>query len=80
MTAQELADRAGISRTTLYRIEKGEAGAEIGIVFEVASLVGVGLFQYDERTLAMHNARLGEKLTLLPKSVRRSVREVDDDF
>jgi hypothetical protein len=28
----------------------------------------------------MHNARLGEKLTLLPKSVRRSVREVDDDF
>lgn len=80
MTAQELADRAGISRTTLYNIEKGAPGPEIGIVFEVAALVGVRLFEYDERTLAMHNARLDEKLTLLPKSVRPSVKELDDDF
>lgn len=80
MTAQDLADRAGISRTTLYTIEKGEPGSEIGTVFEVAALVGVRLFEYDERTLAMHNARLDEKLTLLPKSVRPSKQEVDDDF
>lgn len=80
MTAQDLADRAGISRTTLYNIEKGAPGPEIGIVFEVAALVGVRLFEYDERTLAMHNARLDEKLTLLPKSVRPSNQEVDDDF
>ncbi len=80
LTAQELADRAGISRTTLSSIEKGAPGPEIGIVFEVASLVGVRLFDYDERTLEMHNARLDEKLTLLPKSVRHAVREVDDDF
>ena len=80
MTAQDLADRAGISRTTLYNIEKGEPGPEIGIVFELAALVGVHLFEYDERTLAMHNARLDEKLTLLPKSVRPSSQEVDDDF
>ena len=79
-TAQELADRAGISRTTLSSIEKGAPGPEIGIVFEVASLVGVRLFDYDERTLEMHNARLDEKLTLLPKSVRHSLKEVDDDF
>lgn len=79
-TAQELADRAGISRTTLSSIEKGAPGPEIGIVFEVASLVGVRLFNYDERTLEMHNARLDEKLTLLPKSVRHAVREVDDAF
>ncbi|KEO60017.1 helix-turn-helix transcriptional regulator [Thioclava indica] len=80
MTAQELADRAGISRTTLYNIEKGAPGAEIGTVFEVAALVGVRLFEFDDRTLAMHNARLDEKLTLLPKSVRHSRQEVDDDF
>lgn len=80
MTAQELADRAGISRTTLSSIEKGAPGPEIGIVFEIASLVGVRLFDYDERTLQLHNARLDEKLTLLPKSVRHKVREVDDDF
>lgn len=80
MTAQELAERAGISRTTLHNIEKGEPGPEVGTVFEVAALVGVRLFEYDERTLTMHNARLEEKLTLLPKSVRRSRREIDDDF
>ena len=80
MTAQDLADRANISRTTLYNIEKGGTGPEIGTVFEVAAIVGVRLFEYDERTLQMHNARLDEKLTLLPKSVRPSMKEVDDDF
>lgn len=80
LTAQELADRAGISRTTLSNIEKGAPSPEIGIVFELASLVGVRLFDYDERALQLHNARLDEKLTLLPKSVRHTVKEVDDDF
>ena len=80
LTAAELAERAGITRKTLRRIEYGEPGPEIGTVFEVAALVGVLLFKFDERTLAMHNARLDEKLTLLPKSVRSSGREVDDDF
>lgn len=80
MTAQQLADRAGISRTTLYKIEKGEPGPEIGTVFELAAIVGVRLFEYDERALQTHNARLDKKLTLLPKSVRQSITEVDDDF
>ena len=80
LTAAELAERAGITRKTLRRIEYGEPGPEIGTVFEVASLVGVRLFQSDERALQMRNARLDEKLTLLPKSVRRSDMEVDDDF
>lgn len=80
LTAQELADRAGISRTTLSSIEKGAPGPEIGIVFEVASIVGVRMFDYDERTLRMQNARLDEKLTLLPKSVRQTVKEAADDF
>ncbi len=80
MTAQDLADRAGISRTTLYNIEKGAPGPEIGKVFEVAALVGVRLFEFDDRTLAMQDARLDEKLTLLPKSVRPSRKKVDDDF
>lgn len=80
LTAAELSERAGITRKTLRRIEYGEPGPEIGIVFEVAFLVGVRLFQHDERTLQMHDAHLDEKLTLLPKSVRPSGKEVDDDF
>jgi len=80
LTAQELADRAGISRTTLSSIEKGAPGPEIGIVFEVASLVGLRLFDYDGRTLPMHNAHLDERPTLLPKSVRHTAKELDDEF
>ena len=80
LTAQDLADRAGISRTTLSNIEKGAPGAEVGTVFELAILVGVPLFAEDERSLRQHNAHLGEKLTLLPKSVRKPVKGVDDDF
>lgn len=80
LTAAELAERAGITRKTLRKIEYGEPGPEVGIVFEVASLVGVRLFEYDERILQMHNAHLDEKLTLLPKSVRSSKTEIDDDF
>ncbi len=44
LTAQEVADRAGISRGRLQRIEKGYATCEIGAVFEVATIVGVKLF------------------------------------
>lgn len=80
LTAQALADRAGISRTTLSSIEKGAPGPEIGIVFEVAALVGVRLFDDGERTLQLHTARLDEKLTLLPRSVRHAVTKIDDDF
>jgi DNA-binding XRE family transcriptional regulator len=80
MTAQDLADRANISRTTLHNIEKGAPGPEIGTVFEVAALVGVRLFDADDSMLAAHNARLDEKLALLPKSVRASKLEIDDDF
>lgn len=80
MTAQDLANRVGISRTTLYNIEKGAPGPEIGIVFEAAALAGVRLFDQDALALHVENARLAEKLTLLPKSVRTARTEVDDDF
>ncbi|MGU3497110.1 helix-turn-helix transcriptional regulator [Xanthobacteraceae bacterium A53D] len=80
LTAQDLADRAGISRTTLSSIEKGAAGPEVGIVFEVASLVGVRLFDHDAQTLKLQNAHLDEKLTLLPRSVRPKAKVIDDDF
>lgn len=73
MTAQELADRVGISRTTLHNIEKGAPGPEIGTVFEAAALSGVRLFDQDDTALRTENARLAEKLTLLPKSVRLGI-------
>ena len=80
ITAQELADRAGISRGLLQRIEKGNPKCEIGAVFEVAALVGVKLFDADESTLTKYLRQTRGKLALLPKSVRRKSKVVRDDF
>ena len=79
-TAQEVADRAGISRGLLHRIEKGNLKCEIGVVFEIATIVGVKLFDADQSTLTHHLRRTEEILELLPKSVRTTTKEVRDDF
>ncbi|MCP4934939.1 MAG: helix-turn-helix transcriptional regulator [bacterium] len=80
LTAQELAERAGISRGLLQRIEKGDLKCEIGAAFEVATIVGVKLFDADETTLTRQLHHVDEKLALLPKSVRKGTKVVDDDF
>ncbi|BBO83487.1 helix-turn-helix domain-containing protein [Desulfosarcina ovata] len=80
LTAQELADRAGISRSMLQRIEKGNPKCEIGAVFEAATVIGVRLFDADETTLTRHLRQTNEKLVLLPKSVRKGSNSVRDDF
>lgn len=79
MTAQELAERAGISRGMLQRIEKGDLKCEVGVVFELAALVGVQLFDADAAALVAHLGRVEEKLALLPKQVRKTT-VVDDEF
>jgi transcriptional regulator with XRE-family HTH domain len=80
LSSQELADRAGISRGLLQRIEKGNLKCEIGAVFEVATIVGVRLFDADESGLSAYLSQAREKLSLLPKSVRKKSKAVYDDF
>ncbi len=79
-TEHDLADRAGISRTTLQKIEKGNMNCAIGLVFEVAVLVGIKLFNTDNMPLAMQQERINDKLALLPKAIRKSKKIIDDDF
>jgi len=78
-TQQQLADRAGISRATLKKIEKGNLKCEIGLVFELAALTGVTLFEPDRGRVTMDIDLVTAKLALLPKSVRTK-RKVKDDF
>lgn len=80
LTAQELADRAGISRGLLQRIEKGNLRCEIGAVFEVAAIVGIPLFESDGSALAKQLRQTKEKLAIMPKSVRKKSKKVNDDF
>jgi transcriptional regulator with XRE-family HTH domain len=79
-TEHELADRAGVSRATLQKIEKGDLNVAIGLVFEVAALVGVKLFDEERSSLVTHLARTDDKLALLPSAVRKRRKAVDDDF
>lgn len=80
MTTADLASRAGISRALLQRIERGDPSCSIGAVFEAATICGVPLFEQDQRQLASQLALHREKMTLLPKAVRSSAKEIKDDF
>ena len=79
-TESELADRAGISRATLQKIEKGDMTCAIGLVFEVATLVHVPLFDDDKTSMPIHMDKMSDKLALLPKAIRKMRKVVDDDF
>lgn len=76
----ELAERAGIVRATVQKIEKGDPSCAVGLVFETAALVGVRLFDPEADSLSGLLARADDTLSLLPKAARMKKGDVDDDF
>ena len=79
-TENELAERAGISRATLQKIEKGDMSCALGLVFEVATLVNIPLFEQDTYPLSKQLEHIRDKVTLLPQRIRTRQNAVDDDF
>lgn len=80
-TAADLAERLGTTRALVSRIENGQPGTSIGIVFDAAVICGVPLFGADsEHDLARAAAVEKTRLALLPARVRPQVAEIDDDF
>lgn len=80
LTAQELAERVGVSRSTLQRIEKGDPKVEIGLMFEAAAVVGVRLFDADEKAITALSERTDDRIALLPKHVYKTRKQVFDEF
>jgi transcriptional regulator with XRE-family HTH domain len=80
MTVEQLAERAGVSRGLVQRIEKGDPGCSIGAVFEAAAITSVPLFDAGPARLADGISANNTILTLLPKTVHLSRRTVKDDF
>ena len=80
MSEKDLSARVGVARSTLQRIERGDPVVEIGLVFEAAVLTGVDLFAPEATTLAPQLSRIDDKLALMPGSIRKATRAVDDDF
>lgn len=78
-TAAELARRAGISKLTLLKIEHGDPSVSLGLALQTAALVGVPLFDRDERALA-DDARSARAAFLGRRVRHRSMPEPDLDF
>lgn len=78
-TESELAERAGVSRATIQKIEKGDMTCAMGLVFETAALVGVQLFD-DDTNIAKQIDRTDDKIALLPKTIHKISKGVDDAF
>ncbi|MFB2554265.1 helix-turn-helix domain-containing protein [Herbiconiux liangxiaofengii] len=71
LTAAELAERAGISRSTMSKIEHGDPGVSIGAVLSVARALGVLdalVGSTDPYTTDLGRARADQAL---PERVRR---------
>ena len=77
-TVEGLAERVGVSPTTIRKVEHGDATVAIGTAFEAAVLVGVALFHDDAARLALEGDALAARLALLPAVVRPLT--IDDDF
>lgn len=79
-TAADLANRAGISRGLLRRIEKGDPSCAIGSVFEVAAILGLPLVEPEARDLGSHAEANRRVMALLPRAIRKAPTAIDDDF
>jgi transcriptional regulator with XRE-family HTH domain len=79
-TQAELCERAGVSKTTLRNAERGEPTVAIGVMFELATLVGVDLYGLPPGDLRSLVARENDRLALLPGHVYPRHASVDDNF
>lgn len=52
----------------------------LGVAFDVATLVGVPLFEEDRSRLAAELARRRDRLALLPQRVREPKGDLDNEF
>jgi len=81
MTAQELAERAGVSRPLLSRVEKGDMTVSLGAVFEIATILGVALFEEDDERLTTRLAAEQRANALLRQRAFQASRgKIDNDF
>jgi len=64
MSEAELSMQASVTRTTLNKIERGDLDIGVGLFFEAATLVGLKLFDTDDKErLQDHRHRILEKIT-----------------
>ena len=78
-TLEQLAERVGVTRVTMRKVERGEPTVGLGVAFEAAAVLGVPLFHEDAARRRLEARSIEDRLAVLPQSVREPA-EVDDDF
>ena len=80
LSSTVVAQRAGISRTSLYKVEVGDAGVTLGMCMRVLAVLGLE----GDLNLLAEDDRLGRKLQDLglvqqaPRKRRTKLNELDD--
>lgn len=78
-TIAELAERVGVNRNTMQKVEAGDPSVRLGVALEAAVVTGVPLFDADLRSAGIEAAGVRQQLALLPAR-SRPLPTVDDDF
>jgi transcriptional regulator with XRE-family HTH domain len=78
-TVEHLAERVGVSRPTMLKVEHGDRSVAAGTLFEAAWLAGVPLFSDSDEERTRYAALKSTELALLPATARPR-RKVSDDF
>jgi transcriptional regulator with XRE-family HTH domain len=80
-TIRHLAERAGVDKNTVVKVEHGDPTVALGIAFDLAVLVGVPLFFDDRSRLAAEARSAQDRTALLARRVRPAGEpEPDYDF
>lgn len=81
ITAQELADRLGVSRGMVHRLEAGSPKVDIGVAFEACTILGIPLLgEEDLGDMALRLDEGRKRLALLPAYARARTVDIADDF
>ena len=78
-TAQDLADRVGVSRPTIQKVERGDPSVSLGTALEAASILGIPLFHDEAERRRVERGRIEDRLALLPRPSQVAAH-VDDAF
>lgn len=81
MSAAKLAERIGVSRGAIQRLEAAEPGTSIGTAFEAAIVLGIPLFDVAADDLATLRKQKQDVNALLPqRAFLASHGDIDNDF
>ncbi len=78
-TSEDLAERLGVTRNTVRKVERGAMTVALGTALEAAALLNVPLFDESSSVRGRELMRIQHTLSLLPARVDK-LPDVDDDF